>query len=226
MQLIHYVKNSINMKDNTDKLLEAIEHPEQFSNEELNLLLSDPATRQLYDLISKTVDTLTPAPNTDIDMEWNRFASEHQISQRLKIKIRFPRHVAAAVIAIIASLAVVAATIGIRSSINKRELAKTTVADQLSVIPQPIANSSETDTIIDSLQAPATIVFKDETFEEIINIIADYYGTSIFFSTRNAKALRMYFKWNQEQTLEEIIEQLNNFEQINIVIKENTLIIE
>ena len=58
------------MNDNTDLLLEAIEHPERFSDDELSKLLQDPDTRELYLILTKTADAIAEPPVIDIDHEW------------------------------------------------------------------------------------------------------------------------------------------------------------
>lgn len=42
----------------------------------------------------------------------------------------------------------------------------------------------------------------------------------------SANELRLYFRWDKELPLDEIVGQLNNFEQINITLSDRTLIIE
>ena len=47
------------MKDRTDRLFEAIEHPDRFSDDEIQEMLNDPGMQELYKQICKTADALT-----------------------------------------------------------------------------------------------------------------------------------------------------------------------
>ena len=68
------------MNDNTDRLLEAIEHPERFSDDELAALLKEPEMRELYDLMSKTSDAVAETPVYDLDKEWDAFVTKYYAS--------------------------------------------------------------------------------------------------------------------------------------------------
>ncbi len=85
------------MNDKTDRLLEAIEHPERFSDEELNALLSEPEIRELYDLMSKTSDAVAETPVYDLDKEWDTFVTNHYRSKNFILKF-FNRHAAAVMV--------------------------------------------------------------------------------------------------------------------------------
>ena len=67
-----YVKISKNMKDRTDRLFEAIEHPDRFSDDEIQEMLNDPCMQELYKQICKTADALTTTEEPDIDREWEQ----------------------------------------------------------------------------------------------------------------------------------------------------------
>ena len=74
--------------------------------------------------------------------------------------------------------------------------------------------------------APETIVFDNEPLETIISGIALHYGYEVLFRDVDSKSLRLYFRWNQELPVEEIVEKLNNFEQIHIAIEDKNIIID
>ena len=218
------------MRDNTDRLLEAIEHPERFTDEELAVLFDDHDTRQLYDLLSKMSYTLAETPAPDVDAEWQRFASRHDLPRRRRRARIMPlpgRHAAAAVIAVVASLAVVAATIGVTYSWGGTD---DVAADREAV--QPGAATTEA---VSAAQvaapavenaAPETVIFADESLGAVLSDICAYYGVSLSFESDTAMELRMYFKWDQSQSLRETVSQLNNFDQIDITINGDVLTVK
>lgn len=229
-----YVKISKNMKDRTDRLFEAIEHPDRFSDDEIQEMLDDPGMQELYKQICKTADALTTTEEPDIDREWEQFANHQRKSgaQGLLYSLRlfFNRNAAAVLICTVASLAVVAATLGVSYSLSHPAVNEEAIADSESatVKSRPEATSSK-----DSVQVYEStpeelriVVFKDESFGEMISAIADFYGVSAVYKNEKSKELRMYFQWDRSLPLSEIVEQLNNFEQIKISISDKTITIE
>lgn len=214
------------MKDNADRLLEAVEHPERYSDEELAMLFNDSEVRNLYDTMTKTSGLLTETPEPDIDMEWRRFAAANRKKKLLRLP--FSRHAAAAVVAIVASLAMVAATIGIKYTIEHPAPQETDVRQPY----EATEGTSGTDIAVqdsmtpESLPVPETRVFSDETLERIIVEICEYYGASAEFKSAAAKNLRLYFKWDQSQPLSDVVDQLNNFEQIDITLDKEVITVE
>lgn len=242
------------MNDNTDGLLEAIEHPERFSDDELAALLNDPDMRKLYDLMSKTSDAIAETPAYDLDKEWDAFVGKYYPSEPMlpslsdndnnrfdllpnnktnklskKFILTFFNRHAAAVIAlgIVASLAVVAATVGIRYASKHTEPTPTeaiTVASpeiiKTEVVNVADSSASEENKVVE------VVTFKDESFESLINVICEYYGANSTFVNPSVKDLHLYYKWDQSLPLIEVVEELNNFEQINISLNDNMLTIE
>lgn len=221
--------------ENTDKLFEAIEHPERFSDEELSNLLKDSGVRELYEALSKTSVALTETSEPDIDREWERFAHTHLRKEEPKRTILglsgfISRHAAASVaVVIVASLAVVAASIGVKYSHIDATPDPTTLTDDRSVNSETVGKQVP---MIDEVtgdsqtEEPETIVFKNVSAESIIKAVSDYYGVSVTFASSTAGNLRLYFNWDQSQSLDEVIDQLNNFEHIDIVFENNTLTVE
>lgn len=41
------------MKDNIDRLLDALEHPENYTDAEVEQILADPEAREVYDMLRK-----------------------------------------------------------------------------------------------------------------------------------------------------------------------------
>lgn len=226
-----YVKISTDMKDNTDRLLEAVEHPERFTDDELTAMLADPSTRELYGLMSKTADALTPPGNPDIDKEWHDFAAAHIVGRRTAwhiLRVFLNRHAAAVIMAVVASLAVVAATITFTRSAGSHDPAEKVVIPASST-PMVGKNGGrvDPDTVVTTELADGEIVtFKEEPFERILSALGVHYGVKVTFNSADTKKLRLFFKWDSSLPLSEVVDQLNSFGRIDIRIKGNTLIVE
>lgn len=214
------------MKDNIDRLLEAVDKPDRFSDAELEAMLSDPDLRKLYHIMSKTTDAISEASAPDVDKEWESFVASQTKKHKPVILTFFSRHAAAAVVIALTSLAVVAATFGIKYSIEQSGRHE---ADRDSGVE--IASVEEPDTVNDAskqsnLLEPIIVVFKDQSLADILAEIGRYYEVTVSFTNPQAKDLRLYFKWDQSQTITEVADQLNSFEQISIAVSGNDLNVE
>lgn len=223
-----YAQNYLKM-DKIDRLLDAIEHPDRYSEKEIDVLLSDPEVREVYNLLDKTKATLTPISTPDIDAEWGRFSNSHTAKQLRTYRIfnLFSRNIAASIAIGIASLAAVAAVVGVSVHYALNKNTDNQIAEVALPTKENVA-SSDTISVVEEVPTvtPETIVFDNEPLETIINCIADYYGCKVEFSTDSSKSLRLYFRWNQARPLDEVVESLNNFEQINLTVKDKTIKID
>ena len=71
----------------------------------------------------------------------------------------------------------------------------------------------------------APIMFEDESLETIMKKVADTYNVRIRFDNGQTATLHLYYKLDTALSLDEIVSQLNTFEQINIELNGNTLTI-
>jgi len=219
------------MKDNINRLLDALEHPENYSDAEVEQLLTDSEAREVYDMLRKTADASAPVSEINLDEEWRRFEAKQPKRRPVILGWIFfmaSRNAAAVIIALVGTLAVVSATIGVTHYFNaNKEMAKTEQTEPQKQTVIANSNVAPTDTIPDeTTPLPETIVFKGENFERILADIAGYYGATVKFNQDAAKSLKLYFEWDQSLPLSEVVEQLNNFEQINITLTDKVLTVK
>ena len=219
------------MKDNIDRLLDALEHPENYSDAEVEQLLTDPDTREVYDMLHKVADVSAPVPEINIDDEWRRFEAKQPKRRPLIFRWLFfvtSRNAAAVVTALVGTLAVVAATIGVTHYfIDDKELAQTEQIEHQKQTAIADSKVAPTDTIpAETTPLPETIVFKGENLEKILADMSGYYGVTVKFNQDAAKYLKLYFEWDHSLPLNEVVEQLNNFEQINITLTDKVLTVK
>lgn len=222
------------MKDKTDRLFEAMENPARFSDDEIRQMLDDEETRELYEMMSKTADALTETGEPDIDAEWERFtARQPHPAKRLgalpHIIRMFTGRKVAAMLTVGVSIAAVAATVAVTYSLVSLKTEKRgQIAAETAVAQPGQITVGDKDSINSQIPAgePLTVIFKNESFGNMISRIADYYGVSVKYSNENAKALHLYFQWDQRQPLDEIVDQLNNFEQIDLKLADDTITVK
>lgn len=219
------------MKDNIDRLLDALEHPENYSDADVEQLLANPEAREVYNMLRKTADASAPVPEINFDEEWRRFEAKQP--KRRPVILRWlsfmaSRNAAAVVTALVGTLAVVAATIGVTNYFNaNKEMAQTEQTEPQKQTAIANSNVAPTDTIpAETTPLPETIVFKGENLERILADMAGYYGATVKFNQDATKSLLLYFEWDQSLPLREVVEQLNNFEQINITLTDKVLTVK
>lgn len=213
--------------DKIDRLLDSMEHPDRYSDQELESLLTDSEVMEAYDILDKTKASLTDIPTPDVDAEWKEFKHSHKKSN-FSFANLFTRNIAASIAIVITSLAAVAALVGVSVNYALTQKTEATSPEAVAVSKE---NSVTNDTIIvvsgeADVTAPETIIFDNEPLETIVTRIAEYYGYKADFAADAPKSLRLYFRWNQAQTLDEVVEGLNNFEQIHIAVKDKTIKID
>lgn len=212
--------------DRYELVFDIIEHSERYSADRLNEILSDPETREIYNLLCKTDSTVEAAKEIDVDAEWENFERKHFLRPR-RYRMWLGSRAASIALIIGSSIAAVAAGIAVTVAVmdNKTEPA----ADNSSNVTvtyekaHPGILTEEQDTIH---AATAPIMFENEPLEAIMNSIAEAYGVEVKFNNKETEELRLFYRLNTALPLDEIISQLNTFERINIVREGNTLIID
>ncbi len=210
----------------TDRILDVIEHPEEYSDEQLEQLLSDPEMRELYTLLTKTKDAYTPTPSSDVDAEWQKFSAKHNVEGRKRTWFSGYRSAAAIAIGIAASLAAVAAGIVLSTSVGNVG----TEGEETVIVSEEMAEMQKTvddeDTTAVTPQIPEVKLFKEESLTQMLDSIAIFYDVKVQIRKPETGKLRLYFRWDKSKELSEVVEMLNSFEQISIALEDDTMIVE
>lgn len=206
------------------------EHPEKYSDRELRVMLEDPETRELYDTLCDAGSALKPAAgltDEDVEREWQRFRSERLSGapkEKRHILRIFGRRVAAVTAIAVTSLAALAVGVGL--VIDRYSAGQPTgSAEEAQELAQVIPYSGDTITErMDTLAvAESSIVFENETLGKILNDMTEYYGLKLEADNKTLLNIRLFYRWDRSNTMEEIVRQLNNFEKINLILTDGTL---
>lgn len=208
--------------DKTDRLFEAIEHPERFTDDELNRLLSDPEISELYSTMSKANTALSEVPSPDVDKEWARL--EKSIRKRPLIMTFANRHAAAIFISVLVSVAAVAAAIGITATLRQENKEHVTTTTDRNDSIQVTAHHSIG--VAPTKIGTEIVEFENQPLDSILDRIATFYNVKVQFRNPEARNLRLQFKWDEALSLKETLDMLNNFEQFNIYTDSDTIIVE
>ena len=201
-------------------LLDMQEHPEQFSEQELQAMLDDPEVRELMEATARLKQAMMAEDDKldkhNVDAEWQRFAATHFSEESNK---RGWMKVAASIIGVLMVSGIAFAAIHIiRHTSNTRENPQTPIEETRVANYKLLADTLRTDSILSRV-----VRYDEATLEQILTDMADYYGLTLNWKSEEAKTLRLFYIWNKQQTAVEAINSMNSFERIRLELNDSIL---
>ena len=209
--------------EKTDLLFRMMDDPGQYTDEQWREILADSECASLYEMMCKTRSALDAEQidqeftSDTVDQEWERFAATLQASN---VKPFDWRKIAAAI--------VVLAVFGIAAAAIYSHFAHTPQTETIeNTIPN--VNPQVTDTTEGAIDAEAdksqAHLYDDVPLEQIINDLAAHYNVQPQWHGDDVRSLRLYYKWEPDFTLAEVVEMLNNFEAFSVKLDGDQLVI-
>ena len=204
----------------TNRLLQMMEQPQQYTADEWQEILDDDECRELYTLMSKTQSAVDAARAekeiTDeiIDTEWQRIAKPHSgMSIILKIAALFIGILMLSGITF-AAIHIISDHVGGDDNHGNKPI--------IQQEDSPIQSVS----VISSDTIPSTRIFENVPLDELAVEIALYYNKVADIQNEQAHELRLYYKWNRKDDIESIVEDLNHFDHVNLTVEGDRLIVK
>ncbi len=233
--------------DKFEKILDIIDHQEKYSDEEIREILQDEECRKLYQtmvevdsaLLQQNLNTqasishspddaLSSNSSPNIDEEWEKFSQEHQLQEEATHPITSWRKLAASIAGFVLISGIAFAAI--HTYIKRNQEPTQVTAD---THPEVIKSDSVKQVAVkDSLTHPKPEkpaihkTFENVAFEKMLSEIASYYDLQVKFENNEDKTLRLYYEWNSHSSIENIVKELNQFENVNIELQQNELIVK
>ena len=196
------------------------------------------------DALSSNSSLGNSSPN--IDEEWEKFSQEHQLQEEATHPIvqeeSHPIAQEAGASHPITSWRKLAASIagfvlisGIAFAAIHTYIKRSQETTQVTADTHPeVIKSDSTKQVAakDSLTHPKPEkpaihkTFENAAFEQMISEIASYYDLQVKFENNEDKTLRLYYEWNSHSSIENIVKELNQFENVNIELQQNELIVK
>ena len=233
--------------DKFEKILDIIDHQEKYSDEEIREILQDEECRKLY-LTMVEVDSAleNPSPIINVDEEWEKFSQKHQLQEEathpIVQKESHPIAQEAGATHPITSWRKLAASIagfvlisGIAFAAIHTYIKRSQETTQVTADTHPEVIKSDSAKQVaakDSLTHPKPEkpvihkTFENVAFEQMISEIASYYDLQVKFENNEDKTLRLYYEWDSYSSIENIVKELNQFENVNIELQQNELIVK
>ena len=204
----------------TDRLLQMMEQPQQYTADEWQEILADDECRELYTLMSKTQSAVSAARADEevtdemIDAEWQRIAKPHSgMPTLLKIAAMFIGILMLSGIAF-AAIHIVTQRVGGEENHGDR-----------SIIQQEDRPAQSVPVILpDTITQPR--IFENVPLDEIIAEMALYYNKVVDIQNEQAHELRLYYKWDRKDDIGSIVEDLNHFDHVTLAVEGDRLTVK
>ena len=222
-------------------LLSMQEHPEQYTEEQLHQMIADDTEMaEQMELLAQTKQAFVKREveneSVPVDEEWDKFAAEHadelealekdepHTATIKKLMGILPYKVAASIIGILFTAGVAFAAIHIVRMVSHSKPHAMQAEQTISTMP---TSALPTDTIkTDTLTNTKPIVFDNVALDKMLPQIAAYYHKEVDFQNADARQLRFYFVWKQDESLDVVLHRLNLFESITIELKSEKIVVE
>ena len=218
--------------ENIRQLLEMLDHPEAYTEQEIHDLINhDEDTRETYRLMveakrsSRNRQTDTPV---DVDAAWQRFAEQNKTQTSiLNSQIK---KTAASFIGVVLVSGIAFAAIHIVRHYVGQDMPTPPQETQMVEPHQQIALDDtvkvETTDTIAPRATMEPVVYDNVPLEEMLPEIAAHYDATVTFGNDKARQLRFRFVWNPQQDIDQVVNDLNQFESLTATLKDNQITVE
>ncbi len=230
-----------------DMLLNLLEHPEKYSETQKDELLGDKEVNELYQQLIETRQSLDFAMSKEkmkmpsIDAEWEKLKEEKQQKEEMSqnaetqqtaklFSLWSPMRKVAAVAAVLFVSGITFAAIHLvtrshQPSDNSNTELVASQKDSIQQVSAPQKSNIEEKTDSASL-AQLPLVYENAELQNILTPIAGHFHLQVTYQNESARHIRLFLQLEKNMSLDDIIELLNHFENVNIRHEGQTLIVE
>ncbi len=200
-----------------ERLLEMLEHPERFSEKEINDILSDEECREYYDLLSEARRAMSMEDSDiavpDVGEAWKLFKVTRQRN--------WWRRVAVACIAVVLVSGLSLAAVNVVKHFTRAERGEKTTATEVQDVVSPTsAEEEQTDTV-----AATPIMYENAELQTIMNDISVRYGVNVVYRKDKARTMRLYLQLSPDMPLDDVVSVMNHFENLSVTRSGDELIV-
>lgn len=192
-------------------LLDMQEHPEHYSEQELEQMLHDTEAQELMEATALLKRAMKHSEFTmsgqEIAGEWQRFAATHFAHQAPR---RGWLKVAASFIGI---LLIAGLSFAFYRTMDNRQ--------QTTDDGQRTSDNRQCSMAGDSL-----VRFVDVRLDSMLTVVGKHYGKVAYFRDDASRAIKLITKWNPADSLAAFIEHLNMFDYLHLTLEGDTIFVE
>ncbi len=216
--------------NNIDRLLDMFDHPEQYSEQEIQDAVNrDEETREFYHRLTQVARARRSQRSlsrpVDTDKAWTQFEQTHLAPQHCE---RVWLRVAATVLGVLMMSGIAWATVYTVRHITATDSSKPKIENVVTASTSDAVVAPDGTTVTDTtaVQDVAPVVYDNTPLEQMLSEMAAYYGMTVEFQNEEALGLRFHFVWNKEDGLEKVLDNMSHFESVTIEQTGNRLIVQ
>lgn len=217
------------------RLMDALDHPDRYTQTELDEMLRDDETRACYELwcAAASARHFAVAPETlsqtELDEQWRQLTgSPTETASGPVIAPRRRYRVAAAMVSILLVSAVAWAAIhivGVTRTSRSADATPPTTANAVGTDSLKPASTDSVDTV-EAREETSAVQFDNATLLDIVREMGTYYHLRTACHNDGAAALRLRFLWERSRPVEKAVETLNTFEHVSLSLADSTITIQ
>ena len=211
------------------QLLEMLDNPDAYTEQEIRDIINhDKDTREVYRLMVEAKRSSRHRQDNkpvDVNAAWKRFVENEEFATAQPTRQSYSvfRKIAASFIGMLLISGIAFAAIQIVNNIVGGEIKSPTQETRISNPRQEIVTA---DTLANDTVTVQPVIYDNIPLEKMLPEIAAYYDTEVIFANDEVRQLRFRFVWNPQQSIEQVIRDLNQFERLTVTLKDNQITIQ
>lgn len=211
------------------QLLEMLDNPDAYTEQEIRGIINhDKDTREVYRLMVEAKRSSRHRQDNkpvDVNAAWKRFVENEEFATAQPTRQSYSvfRKIAASFIGMLLISGIAFAAIQIVNNIVGGDIKSPTHETRISNPRQEIVTA---DTLANDTVTVQPVIYDNIPLEKMLPEIAAYYDTEVIFANDEVRQLRFRFVWNPQQSIEQVIRDLNQFERLNVTLKDNQITIQ
>lgn len=205
--------------DKLEILLDMTEHPDRYTEEQMQELLADEDVRKHYQMMVWLRESQDPSRSSLKEREKRPSPTSplkgEAFSLPLRV-VRMGRYAAAFVGAVVMAGLLFAAVRPFLNSPSEAENASSAGDEARSL----------TEGQGEGLLQEGPVVFQDAPLDSILTVVAQHYGKVVLFRDEEVRTMRLIMTWQPTDSLSSLIGRLNLFEGLQLTLQADTLIVE
>ena len=208
--------------ENIRQLLEMLDNPDAYTEQEIQDIINrDEETRETYHLIVEAKHSSRHRQyqkSVDVDAAWQRFNQKLQPKQQGFSWMK----IAASFIGVLLVSGIAFAAIHIVRQYQKQESPQTEITEN---VTNP-ATTAPADTLTSDTITVQPVIYDNIPLEKMLPEIAAHYNVEVIFANEEVRGLRFRFVWNPQQGIEQVVNDLNQFERLNVTLKDDQITVD
>ena len=212
--------------DKLELLLDMIEHPERYTEQQISELLADEEMRKHYDVMVRLRGAYLKKEDPPLTLpqregvvtfeDESTLPSKHSTPSLIgRVRGGSPLHRIAAIFLAAVFLGGLAWAI----SPFLRHMGKTPQSAKVTAPSLTRRAGGESG-------GGGLLLFADVRLDSMLAIVSQHYGKAVFFGDEELKALRIHTKWNREDSLAAFIENLNELDGLSLTEQRDTIFVQ